>query len=65
MDPGLKVSAYHIRIINALGAVVKESTFQQTSWNANVSNLKPGSYLVQVTNNNDKSLVGIANFVKN
>jgi hypothetical protein len=65
MDPGLKVSAYHIRIINALGAVVKESTFQQASWNANISNLKPGSYLVQVTNNNDKSLVGIANFVKN
>ncbi|MDB5154012.1 MAG: pknD 4 [Mucilaginibacter sp.] len=65
MDPGLKVSAYHVSIINSLGAVVKESTFQQTSWNANVSNLKPGSYLVQVTNNNDKSLVGIANFVKN
>jgi len=63
--PGLKASTYHVSIVNSLGAVVKESTFQQNSWNANISNLKPGSYLVQVTNNNDKSLVGIANFVKN
>jgi muramidase (phage lysozyme) len=65
IDPGLKASAYHIRIINAFGTVVKEDVSQQTSWHANISSLKPGSYLMQVTNNSNKSLIGITSFVKN
>ena len=65
MDPDSKVSSYSIRIVNAFGTVVKESVSEQPSWHANISNLLPGSYLVQVTNNKDKSLVGTANFVKN
>jgi hypothetical protein len=65
MAPGLKVSAYHVRIINSSGTVVKENISQQANWNANISYLKPGSYLVQVTNNNDQSIIGIASFVKN
>ena len=65
MDPDSKVSSYHITIVNAFGTVVKESVSGQAKWHANVSDLMPGTYVVQVTNNNDKSLVGFANFVKN
>jgi trimeric autotransporter adhesin len=65
INPNLKVAAYYIRIINSSGTVVKENVSQQADWSANISNLKPGSYLVRVTNNNDKSTIGIASFVKN
>ncbi|MDB5142329.1 MAG: hypothetical protein JWQ66_1042, partial [Mucilaginibacter sp.] len=65
INPNLKVAAYSIRIINSSGTVVKENVSQQANWSANISNLRPGSYLVQVTNNNDKSIIGIASFVKN
>jgi hypothetical protein len=65
INPNLKVAAYSVRIINSSGTVVKENISQQATWNANISYLKPGSYLVQVTNNNDKSVIGIASFVKN
>jgi hypothetical protein len=64
MSPGSNVS-YNIKVVNALGAVVKETTSSQTNWRADVSNLKPGSYHVQVINNNNKSVVGTANFIKN
>lgn len=65
MDPGSKMSAYHLRIVNAFGIVGKESASEQPFWHANISNLMPGSYFVQVTDNGDKNLIGIANFVKN
>jgi hypothetical protein len=65
INPNLKAAAFYIRIINSSGAVVKENVSQQNTWNANISNLKPGSYLVQVTNDNDKSIIGTASFVKN
>jgi hypothetical protein len=65
MNAGAKESTYSIRIVNTLGAVVKESISQQASWHTDISSLKPGYYHIQVTNNSDKSLVGAANFVKN
>jgi hypothetical protein len=65
MNPSVKESIYSIRIVNTLGAVVKESISQQANWHTDISNLKPGYYHIQVTNNSDKSLVGAANFVKN
>ncbi|MDB5142784.1 MAG: hypothetical protein JWQ66_1497 [Mucilaginibacter sp.] len=65
MNSGSKASVYNIKIVNTLGAVVKESTSQQASWHTDLSNLRPGSYHVQVTNNSDQTLVGTANFIKN
>jgi hypothetical protein len=65
MSSGLTASTYSIRIVNALGSVVKESVSQQSNWHSDISNLKPGFYHIQVTNNTDKSLVGTASFVKN
>ena len=65
MDPDTKIASYHIKIVNANGTVVKDSESEHASWHANVSNLQPGNYLVQVTSSKDKKLIGIANFVKN
>jgi hypothetical protein len=65
MNSGSKESVYNIKIVNTLGAVVKESTSQQASWHTDLSNLRPGSYHVQVINNSDQTLVGTANFIKN
>ena len=55
---------YHIKIVSSEGLVVKQSVSQQPNWRANIGDLRPGTYLVQVTNGSNKSLVGIASFVK-
>ncbi|HTD99795.1 MAG TPA: T9SS type A sorting domain-containing protein [Mucilaginibacter sp.] len=60
-----KIAAYSIKILNAAGIVVKESVSDKPSWGANIGYLKPGTYIVQVLNDNDKSIVGITSFVKN
>jgi hypothetical protein len=65
MDQSSKTAVYNIKIVNASGIVVKESVSQQANWHANVSYLKPGTYIVQVTNDSDKSMVGVTSFVKN
>lgn len=65
IDPDSKISSCSIRIMSAGGTVVREGITQQLTWRANIANLKPGTYLVQVTNNRDRTLVGVASFVKN
>jgi hypothetical protein len=65
IDQNSKTEAYHIKIVDVTGLVVKETVSMQRSWHANIGNLRPGTYLVQVINNNDKSLVGVTTFVKN
>lgn len=60
----LKASSYSITIVNSVGLVVKQAVSTQSTWQADVSNLQPGTYMVQVTNSSNKSLVGIASFVK-
>jgi hypothetical protein len=57
-------AAYGIKIVNALGAVVKNTTTTDTNWQANVSSLLPGTYILQVVNNSDNSLVGKGTFIK-
>jgi hypothetical protein len=51
-------------IVNAQGLVVKTSTTSQTNWQANLSNLMQGTYVLQVVNSSDNSLVGKGTFVK-
>ncbi len=64
IDQDTKIATYNIKIMNIDGIVVKETTSTQADWHASIGYLKPGTYLIQVTNDNNKSLVGITSFVK-
>ena len=55
---------FSIVVSNSSGLIVKSAISTKPSWEANVSSLLTGTYLVQVLNNKDKSLVGQAKFVK-
>jgi hypothetical protein len=57
-------ASYDIVVTNSSGVAVKQATSAQTSWQSGISNLMPGTYLVRVINNNDKTLVGQSKFVK-
>jgi len=57
-------ATYKIRFLNAMGTVVKEITSSQTSWQGNIGNLQPGTYLVRVINDKTQSLVAENKFVK-
>ena len=58
------IQSYSIKIINIAGSVIKTSTSSQIVWQGNVSNLTPGTYIIQVTNNATNRLVGKSTFVK-
>ncbi len=55
---------FNIRISNSSGLLVKDVVSTTANWQDNVSNLLSGTYLVQVINKKDNSLVGQAKFVK-
>ena len=55
---------YDIKIINITGMVIKATTSPQPSWREDISGLTPGAYIIQVTNNSNKSIVGKSRFVK-
>ena len=57
-------AVYNIRFMSSSGAVVKEITSSQPTWQGNVGNLQPGTYLIRVTNGSTQSLVGENKFVK-
>lgn len=56
--------SYAIKIINVQGNVVKSATSLQPSWRDDIGTLLPGTYIIQVVNNTDKSVVGKTTFVK-
>ena len=56
--------SYEIKIFNINGAVLKEATSSSASWQTNVSALSPGTYIIEVTNNSDNTLVGKSTFIK-
>ncbi|MCO5950926.1 LamG-like jellyroll fold domain-containing protein [Mucilaginibacter flavidus] len=56
--------SYSINITNSMGKVLKTITTAQPTWQENVSGLLPGTYMVDVVNNADKSAVGKAKFIK-
>jgi hypothetical protein len=53
-----------IRISNSTGLIIKQATGVMSSWQTNVSDLLPGTYIVRVFNGKDSSLVGDTKFVK-
>ncbi len=57
-------ATYGITIMSTNGAIVKTKISAQASWEDNVSDLLPGTYIIQVINNYDKSVVGKSKFVK-
>jgi len=64
-NPGLKSNqSYAIKIVSASGNVVKTATSSQPNWQDNVATLLPGTYIVQVLNKADNSVVGKTTFVK-
>ncbi|MBS1526263.1 MAG: hypothetical protein JST19_11470 [Bacteroidetes bacterium] len=60
-----KPAPYAIRIVSSAGLVVKQAITQQTNWQANINDLQPGTYIVQVMDDTDKAIVGVTSFVKN
>jgi hypothetical protein len=56
--------SYSIKIIDVKGTVIKSATSSQSNWQANVGNLLPGTYIIQVTNTSDNSVVGKGTFIK-
>jgi hypothetical protein len=57
-------TSYTIKIVNVSGTVIRSVISSQPTWQDDVSALLPGTYIVQVVNNKDKSPVGKATFVK-
>ncbi|MBS1526686.1 MAG: hypothetical protein JST19_13600 [Bacteroidetes bacterium] len=55
---------YDIRVVNSAGTIIKQASSSQANWQANVGDLFTGSYIIQVYNSKDKSLIGQTKFVK-
>ncbi len=62
--PANNLSSYNIRFMNSSGLIIKQVTSTQPSWQGSINNLQPGTYIIQVLNNNTSSLVGQGKFVK-
>jgi hypothetical protein len=58
------ISSYNIKIVDITGAVVQESTSSSNSWQSDVSRLTPGTYIIQVQNKANNSVVGRGTFIK-
>jgi hypothetical protein len=58
------IQKYGIKILSITGVVVKTTTSSSANWQDNVSSLAPGTYIIQVVNNSDQSLVGKSTFIK-
>jgi len=56
--------SYDIKIINISGTTVKSAKSSQASWQSNLSDLPPGTYIIQISNSNDNRLIGNSTFVK-
>jgi hypothetical protein len=55
---------YNIQIINITGRVVQTTSTSQPDWQGGISNLVPGTYVIQVIANHNSSLVGRSTFIK-
>ena len=57
-------NSFAITITGSNGVVVKKAVSSQTDWQGAVGNLLPGSYIVQVINKQNQTVVGKSKFVK-
>jgi sugar lactone lactonase YvrE len=56
--------AYNVQITSILGTVVRKATITSQSWQTDVSNLMPGTYVIEVVSQLDNSVVGEQKFIK-
>jgi trimeric autotransporter adhesin len=56
--------SYGIKIISMTGNIITDTSSSATTWQNDISKLLPGTYIIQVINNGDKSVVGSSTFVK-
>ena len=59
-----KTASFGIQIVNSNGTVVHTTTSPTPTWQGDMSKLLPGTYVIQVMNNTDKTVVGKGTFVK-
>jgi hypothetical protein len=59
-----KIDEYSITIVSNSGAVLKKAVSNQATWQTDVSNFMPGSYVIQVTSKNGKGVTGQCVFIK-
>ncbi|WP_295794231.1 DUF2341 domain-containing protein [Mucilaginibacter sp.] len=57
-------NSFAITITGSNGVVVKNAVSSQTDWQGAIGNLLPGSYIVQVINKQNQTVVGKSKFVK-
>ena len=62
--PPTVTNTYSIKIVSASGAIIKTLTTTNPNWQTDVSGLLPGTYILQVVNKSDNSLIGKGTFVK-
>jgi hypothetical protein len=55
---------YTITLTTNDGDVIKRYNSSQTTWQGNISQLRPGIYIIKVVNNADKSIAGISKVIK-
>ena len=59
-----QTASYNITVTSSSGIVVSQVVSKQPTWQDNVSDLLPGTYVIRVTNDSNNSLVGETKFVK-
>lgn len=57
-------SSYNIQIANSSGLIIRQANSSQPTWQGNISDLLPGSYVIKVIDAKNNSLVGNSKFVK-
>ena len=57
-------NSYFVKIVSTAGVVIKTMSTTSPRWQTDVSSLMPGTYIMQVANQSDNSLVGQVTFVK-
>jgi hypothetical protein len=57
-------TTYNVKISNSAGTVVKFATISDVTWQNDVSSLLTGTYLVEVTDSQNNTVIGQAKFVK-
>ncbi|AYL96300.1 T9SS type A sorting domain-containing protein [Mucilaginibacter celer] len=55
---------YKINITNVEGKIMASTTSSQPQWQNNVSSFAPGTYIMQVLNSGDNSIIGFKKFIK-
>jgi len=69
LNPGLNLTtasntSYDIKIINMKGAIVKTASTTEPSWQQGVADLLPGTYVINVINKTNNTVVGSGTFIK-